>query len=285
MICLIALAVFGILAIFSARYRPLAKEAFSCVFRKLTLRKCETDLNTRLKSKIIGKVMNRSPPLARLTYKHFETLSWIFTLLMFGSMAYSAYSLYNFVQYGNCYGPETKPDEVCVFSLLQGETNSAFLNNYSGPIIYPSPGVNDAEYGPKDAKVQVIEFGCYACPYTRRVEPTVLQLLKHYNGSIHYVYRDFPISQSHSEADLHAEASHCALDQGKYWEYREQLLAMQDSCGAAVNGTAAIIGFAEQAGLNMTEFRSCFDSRKYKQTVIADFNDGTHSLRRYCSSD
>ena len=56
MICFVALAVFAVMGLFSAKYRPYAKEAFDCVFRRLTLRKCESGLDKRIKSKLTGKI-------------------------------------------------------------------------------------------------------------------------------------------------------------------------------------------------------------------------------------
>jgi len=107
MICILALIVFCVLAVFSASYRPLAKEAFECVFLRMTFRKCRTGLDTRVKSKIVGRIMNKSPGTAKLVYKNFEIFSWIMVILMIVSLAYSMYGLYNFAAYGNCNGPES----------------------------------------------------------------------------------------------------------------------------------------------------------------------------------
>jgi len=115
MICVIALFVFAVLGIFSARYRPLAKEAFRCTFLKITLRPCETGLDDRIKSKLTAKLLPRAPGAARFVYKNFELLSWAFTLLFFASMAYSAYSLYNLVAYGTC-----TPGGVCEITTIAG---------------------------------------------------------------------------------------------------------------------------------------------------------------------
>lgn len=114
MICLIALIVFGILAIFSVSYRPLAKEAFDCVFRRFTFRKCSSGLDSRLKSKIVGKVMNKNLFLGRHLYRYFEVLSWIFVILFFASLVFSADAIYNLAVYDNCNGPNADPEE-CVF--------------------------------------------------------------------------------------------------------------------------------------------------------------------------
>ena len=71
MICLIALIVFGIMAIFSASHRPLFKEALGCVGRRLTFRPCESQLDERLKSKITCSLLKRNQHVARFVYKRF----------------------------------------------------------------------------------------------------------------------------------------------------------------------------------------------------------------------
>ena len=122
MICLIALVVFGILGIFSVTYRKIALEAFDCVFRRLTIRKCTSGLDKRLKSQITGKLMNKSPKIAKFTYKNFELISWTFTIILVMSLIYTGIGAYNFVMYGNCNGENSQ--EACVYNGL-----SNFFNN------------------------------------------------------------------------------------------------------------------------------------------------------------
>jgi hypothetical protein len=71
MICLLALIVFSVLGIFSLSYRRLAKEAFDCVFRRLTFRPCRTNLKQRLKSKLTAKFLKTNPALGRFTFRYF----------------------------------------------------------------------------------------------------------------------------------------------------------------------------------------------------------------------
>jgi len=118
MICIIALLVFGVLGLFSAKYRALAKESFRCVFLRLSFRPCETQLDQRIKSKLTSKLLVRSPKLAKFVYKRFELLSWIFTIALFASMIYSAYGLYNLFTLGTCdpsggYCPLSTKAPVC----------------------------------------------------------------------------------------------------------------------------------------------------------------------------
>jgi hypothetical protein len=101
-LCFVALAVFAVLAIFSARYRPLAREAFECVARMMTFRPCETGLNHRIKAKILSKVLDRSPKTAHFINTHFEAISLAFTIIFFVSLAYSVLAVYNLAVFGTC---------------------------------------------------------------------------------------------------------------------------------------------------------------------------------------
>ena len=127
MICLIALVVFGVLAIFSAKYRGYFKEAADCVFRRMTLRKCTTSFDKKMKVKISSKISNRSKPLGGYVFKHFEALSWIMTIAMIVSLIWTGYwgtmGLYNWVMYQNCNGPNST--EACVFNSITGQMTPA----------------------------------------------------------------------------------------------------------------------------------------------------------------
>lgn len=111
-ICIVALVVLAFLGIFSTKYRRWAKEAFACVSRRVTLRPCKTDFNQKLKAKITGKLMGKSPRLARFAHKKFELISWIFVAMLFLSIAYTAYGAYNLVNYGSCDPHSTS----CIFN-------------------------------------------------------------------------------------------------------------------------------------------------------------------------
>lgn len=125
-ICIVALIVFSILGIFSIRWRKLAKEAFTCVGRMLTFRPCKTKLDQRIRSKVTSKLMRRTPSLARLFYRHFKIISWIFTIAFFASMIYSFYGIYNLAAYGTC-----QPGATCSINKL-----AQLITCYETQIIY-----------------------------------------------------------------------------------------------------------------------------------------------------
>ena len=272
MICILALVVFSILAIFSASYRPLAGEAFDCVFRKVTFRKCRTNLDQRLKSQITGKLMRRHPLIARFVYKRFEILSWIFVILFIASLAYSAYGGYNYALYGNCYGPEDTGG-FCIYNALEGDQFSKIHTELEGEIVLPTVD-DDPSTGPDDAKVTMIEFGCYMCPFSREAQDIVNQVLEKYGDKIKFVFRDFPIEQS-GHSDLHL-AANCAKAQGKFWEIHTLLFTEQDVCTqtASKEREKQIQDIAKQAGLDLGKFNSCMKEDKYTEEIAKDFEDG-----------
>lgn len=111
------------LSIFSAKYRPLAKEAFRCVFLMLTFRPCDVKLDERIKAGIVGKLLEKSPPTARFVNKHFDAMSFVFTILMIASFLYMIYGLYNFFVFGSC--DPSDPTNCILTQLTGGNTNGA----------------------------------------------------------------------------------------------------------------------------------------------------------------
>lgn len=85
--------------------------------------------------------------------------------------------------------------------------------------------------GDQNAKVTLVEFSDYQCPFCgRHFTQTEGQIKKEYidTGKVKFYYRDFPLSQIHPGAEKGAEAARCAGDQGKYWEYHDLVFAHQN---------------------------------------------------------
>ncbi len=150
--CLLALVVFGIMGIFSATHRDIAREALDCVFKRIRFKPCESGLDKRLKSQVIGKLMKHSPRIAGFGFRYFEVISWVFTILMFGSMIWSGLSVYRFAVYGNCHGANSQ--EECDFEGLIKVLNAldaqkANETGTAGTITTPAaPALSGAETAP-----------------------------------------------------------------------------------------------------------------------------------------
>jgi protein-disulfide isomerase len=118
--------------------------------------------------------------------------------------------------------------------------------------------------GPAAAKVEIIEFSDFQCPYCERAYPVVNQVLKTYGDKIRFVYRNYPLP-SHPNARPAAEAAACAAEQGKFWEYHNRLFEHQDKLG-----DTDLKEHAAAVGLEMGRFTTCVNTRKYQKDVDAD---------------
>jgi len=131
-ICLVALVVFSILGIFSAKYRNLAKDSFECVGSMLMFRPCTSNLDQRAKTVVTTKLISINPKLARFFYKRFTAISWAFTIAFFVSMFYTVLAFYNYILYGNCDPSESASS--CV--LNQGSSQIPILTCSTAQWIY-----------------------------------------------------------------------------------------------------------------------------------------------------
>jgi protein-disulfide isomerase len=123
--------------------------------------------------------------------------------------------------------------------------------------------------GPSRAPVTIVEFADYQCPYCRRAQETVEEVLKLYPGKIRLVHRDFPLD-GHPRAVPASKAAQCAQEQGKFWEYHRELLS-----GSGDMSDADLKRRAELLKLNVTTFSSCLASGATEAKIQASLQDGT----------
>ncbi|MBI4433694.1 DsbA family protein [Candidatus Uhrbacteria bacterium] len=138
----------------------------------------------------------------------------------------------------------------------------------SGPV---NITVTDADHirGNKDAKVTIVEWSDYQCPFCSRFHPTMRQAMSEYGDKVRWVYRHFPLESIHPNARPAAEAAECAAEQGKFWEFSDQLFEKQESLGSTL-----YTQLAKDLKLNEKQFASCVSSRKYQQKVANDEQSG-----------
>ena len=131
---------------------------------------------------------------------------------------------------------------------------------------------DDPFKGDKNAKITLVEFSDYQCPFcVRHFRDTLPQLEREYisGGKVKYVFRNFPIESIHPQAFKAAEAANCAGEQGKYWEMHDRLFANQNALGLKdlPNHAKALI-------LEMPKFQECLDSGKHAAKIRKDLADG-----------
>jgi protein-disulfide isomerase len=145
---------------------------------------------------------------------------------------------------------------------------SIFLHPPVVPVTYDPSRVK----GDADAPITIVEFGDFQCPFCGRVQPLLRDVLAKYQGKVKLAYRDFPLSQIHAHAEMAAEASRCALAQGKFWEMHDRMFADQ-----AALDEAALTKTAAGLGMDQNSFESCLKSNKYKAVVQQDAQAGSEA--------
>lgn len=118
--------------------------------------------------------------------------------------------------------------------------------------------------GSKDAKVTIVEFSDFQCPYCGRVEPTLARILKEYGDDVRLAFKHLPLSM-HPKAMPAHRAALAAGEQGKFWEMHDKIFANQ-----ADLSEAAYERYAEELGLDIERFKRDMTSKALEQKIEAD---------------
>jgi Na+/H+ antiporter NhaA len=119
---------------------------------------------------------------------------------------------------------------IHVVRHLPAEVRARQIAGTSDSILDLSADVDpehDHVRGPEDALVTIVEYGDFECPYCGQAERTIRELLQENGGDVRYVWRHLPLNDVHPNAQIAAEASEAASDQGKFWEMYDVLFAHQ----------------------------------------------------------
>jgi protein-disulfide isomerase len=127
---------------------------------------------------------------------------------------------------------------------------------------------DDPSIGPEDAKVTIVQFAEYQCPYCGTANATVEEVIAKYDGKIRMVFRDFPLS-FHPRAIPAAVAANCAGEQGKYWEMHKALMLDQRSLE-----DEDLTRQATLLELDLAKWNTCRADPAQAAEVQHDFEDG-----------
>lgn len=126
--------------------------------------------------------------------------------------------------------------------------------------------------GNKNAPITIVEYSDFQCPFCTRFHATMQQVMENYPNKVRWVYRHFPLDAIHPFARKAAEASECAGDQGKFWEYADKLVENYQSIN-----TELFPKLAKDLKLNISTFNSCLSSGKFASKVSSDLAEGQKS--------
>jgi len=132
--------------------------------------------------------------------------------------------------------------------------------------------LTDTDYvlGPKNAKVTVVEYSDFQCPYCGQFhDDAIVSMLKDYKDKIKFVYRDFPLEQIHPFAKPAAIAAECGAEQGKFWQFHDALFAKQASLS-----DATFQQIAKDVGVDMNKWNECLKSGRPDKVIDADTQGG-----------
>jgi protein-disulfide isomerase len=122
--------------------------------------------------------------------------------------------------------------------------------------------------GPAKAPVTIVEFSDYLCPYCQRAQSVVDEVLAHNTGKVRFVHRDFLLGRPRSMAV--ARAAQCAADQGKFWDYRHNLLT-----GPGDWSDEDLVKRTGALGLDRPSFQACLASDKHDRAILDSSEEGT----------
>jgi protein-disulfide isomerase len=123
-------------------------------------------------------------------------------------------------------------------------------------------------FGPKDAKVTIVEFSDFECPFCSRAAEASHKIKEKYGDKVRFIFRQFPLS-FHAHAHLAAEAALAANAQGKFWEYHDKLFANQKALERD-----KLEGYAKELGLDLAKFKKALDDKAHAATVDAELKLG-----------
>ncbi|MBP9864626.1 thioredoxin domain-containing protein [Patescibacteria group bacterium] len=130
--------------------------------------------------------------------------------------------------------------------------------------------------GPKNAKVTLVEYSDFECPFCKRHFEVMNQVMKQYPNDVRLVFRNYPLS-FHQNAMKEAQAAECAAEVGgndAYWKYHDKIFTE-----TASNGTGfaldRLVPAAKEIGLDEKKFKTCLDSDKYAAKVNQQMQEGS----------
>jgi protein-disulfide isomerase len=179
-------------------------------------------------------------------------------------------------------------------SLGQQTQNVAFYVNRDGKYLFRGDAIdltidplkqvmnkisleNQPERGAKDAKVTIVEYSDFQCPFCARVYTTLEnEVLKDYGDKVRFVFKNFPLTSIHPWAEDGAVASECAFQQGNdaFWAMYNGLFSKQSEI-TKENLKEKASDIAKDGGADVAKFQECLDGKKAMDAVKADESEAT----------
>lgn len=141
----------------------------------------------------------------------------------------------------------------------------------------PAVSERDHVVGRADARLTLVEYGDYQCPYCASTDPVVRALQIAFTGELRFVFRNFPLTEIHPAAEPAAEFAESAATQGKFWEVHDAIFAWSREKGPESLGVEAFESIALGMNLDTQQIEKDVSGHRYLERIRNDFNSGVRS--------
>jgi len=139
-------------------------------------------------------------------------------------------------------------------------------------MLTPSITARDHIQGPSSARIVLVEYGDYECPYCGEAYGVIKELQQRLGDQLCFVFRNFPLATAHPHAEAAAEAAEAAAGQGKFWEMHDILYENQ-----AALEDEDLVRYATSVGLSLPRFTRDINQHVHAPRVREDFRSGVRS--------
>lgn len=147
-------------------------------------------------------------------------------------------------------------------SLASVALDVSFISDYEKYI-----RVHNQVFGNKDADINIIAFIDFECPYCQATYPVFRQVMEKYEPVVQVVFKNLPLFNIHPNSMVASQAAMCAAEQGKFWEYYNQLFIYK------IFDDTSLITYATNLGLNIEVFTNCLVSESQDWKITEDLRD------------
>ncbi len=144
---------------------------------------------------------------------------------------------------------------------------------YAPPHLTLPVGARDHTQGSAHARVVLVEYGDYQCPYCGAAYPIVKRVQRELGEDLRFVFRNFPITNAHPQAEWAAETAEAAAAQGKFWEMHDYLYENQRS----FEDPGYFAAFEAKLGLDVGKLAQEVEGSAYARRIEEDFSSGVRS--------
>jgi protein-disulfide isomerase len=133
-------------------------------------------------------------------------------------------------------------------------------------------GPQDHTLGPRNAKITLVEYGDFECPYCGAAYPIVKDIIRAFGNDLLFAFRHFPITEIHPHAEHAAEAAEAAGAEGKFWEMHDMLFENQDALD-----DLALLDYARTLDVDLENVVRALEEGTYRPRIEKDFMSGVRS--------